>query len=196
MTIPFIVDTGDTSSGTLASQNLDTLIAGGHVADLSSIPMPTLAGVIYQRRARITRLKLDSLEYQGLLMQESSLNGLGLDFLKRHHVLLDFPNQNIFLKKGSRFQKIDREDKSGIKIIRDGKKVVAYLVDQRGPAATVGIKRGDIIHSINNSAVQGHDLSRIRNLLRGEDGLEIHLTIFRDGQELKKRFFLKRGYDR
>jgi predicted aspartyl protease len=196
MTIPFLVDTGDTGSGTLAGQNLDTLMASGHVADVSSIPMPTFTGVTYQRRARVTRLKLDSLEYQGLLMHESSMNSLGLDFLKRHHVLLDFPNQTFYLKKGSRFQRVDREGKSGIKIIKDGQKVVVFLVDQRGPAATVGIKRGDIIHSINNLPAQDHDLSRIRDLLRGEDGEEILLTITRDGQKLEKRFFLKKGYDR
>jgi len=43
--------------------------------------------------------------------------------------------------------------------------------------------------------VNGNDLLRVRDILKGENGKEIIIKINRDGKSIEVRFILKKGYD-
>ena len=193
--LPFIIDTGDTGSGRVTTKLLEFMIKKNLVSDIASDNSVGISGIHSQRRARIANLKIGSLQYNGLLMSESPQNALGLGFLKRHRVILDYPNKKLFLKKGLLSFTRDREDKSGIKLINDNGVLVIALIDDRGPAAAAGLQKGDIIKRVNDSEVSGSDLSNIRSLFRGDDGEKITLTISRGEDKLQKHFFLKKGYN-
>ncbi|MDB4285384.1 PDZ domain-containing protein [bacterium] len=90
---------------------------------------------------------------------------IGLGFLKRYHAMLDFPNRKLYLKRGLKSFKRDREDKSGIKLINDNGHLVIGLIDKRGPAADAGLATGDVISRVNSTAVSGSDLARARRVL-------------------------------
>jgi C-terminal processing protease CtpA/Prc len=108
---------------------------------------------------------------------------------------LDFPNKKLYLRKGLYSFILDREDKSGIKIINDKGQIVIGFVDERGPAAVVGLKKGDVIKSINKMPVDGNDLLRIRNILKGKNGEKILIKIDRHGKSIEAPLILKKGYD-
>jgi predicted aspartyl protease len=192
--IPFLIDTGGTGSGQLTKDVIGLLIEQRLVSDVASDAMVSISGVHFTRRVRINHFKVGSLEYRNLLMGESQQNAIGLRFLKRHRSVLDFPNKRLYLRKGL-YSILDREDKSGIKIINDNGKIIIELFDKRGPAVVAGLKKGDIIKSINGMPVNGNDLLRVRDILKGENGKEIIIKINRDGKSIEVRFILKKGYD-
>jgi predicted aspartyl protease len=192
--IPFLIDTGGTGSGQLTKDVIGLLIEQRLVSDVVSDAMVSISGVHFTRRVRINHFKVGSLEYRNLLMGESQQNAIGLRFLKRHRSVLDFPNKRLYLRKGL-YSILDREDKSGIKIINDNGKIIIELFDKRGPAVVAGLKKGDIIKSINGMPVNGNDLLRVRDILKGENGKEIIIKINRDGKSIEVRFILKKGYD-
>jgi predicted aspartyl protease len=193
--IPFLIDTGVTGSGQLTKDVIGLLIEQRLVSDVASDTMVSISGVHFTRRVRINHFKVGSLEYSNLLMGESRQNAIGLRFLKRHRSILDFPNKRLYLRKGLYSFVLDREDKSGIKIINDNGKIIIELIDKRGPAVVAGLKKGDVIKSINRMPVNGNDLLRVRDILKGENGKEIIIKINRDGKSIEVRFILKKGYD-
>ena len=192
--IPFLIDTGGTGSGQLTKDVIGLLIEQRLVSDVASDVMVSISGVHFSRRVRINHFKVGSLEYSNLLMGESEQNAIGLRFLKRHRSILDFPNKRLYLRKGL-YSILDREDKSGIKIINDNGKIIIELIDKRGPAAVADLKKGDIIKSINRMPVNGNDFLRVRDILKGGNGKEIIIKINRDGKSIEVSFILKKGYD-
>jgi hypothetical protein len=154
-----------------------------------------VSGISKIRRVRVREMKVGSHTYSGLLMQESIQNALGLGFLNRHHVIMDFPNQQLYLKKGLGSFHVDRLDKSGIKLINDNGQLIVALVDARGPAKSAGIQKEDIIRSVNNTPTSGEDLLRVREIFKENDGEEIFLAINRNGKEINFSFVLNKSYN-
>ena len=193
--VPFIIDTGDTGTGRLTKDVIDLMIEKKLVSDVASDTTVSLSGIPLKRRVRVNHFKVGPFEYSSLLMYESQQNAIGLRFLKRHRFILDFPNKKLYLGKGLYSFVLDREDKSGIKIINDKGLIVIGFVDVRGPAAVIGLKKGDVIKSINKMPVDGNDLPRIRNILKGKNGEKILIKIDRHGKSIEAPLILKKGYD-
>ncbi len=67
------------------------------------------------------------------------------------------------------------EDNSGFLIVK---------VNEGGPADQAGLLAGDIITGIEGQSAAGMGTGDARNLVRGKEGTQVQLVIFRDGQEL------------
>lgn len=52
-----------------------------------------------------------------------------------------------------------------------------------GPAEEAGLLAGDIVTAVEGQAVEALGVNGARNLIRGEEGTEVSITIRRDGQE-------------
>jgi predicted aspartyl protease len=192
--IPFLIDTGDTGSGRLTKGVIDLLIEKKLISDVALDEMVTASRVHLTRRVRVNHFNVGSLKYSNLLMHESLQNAIGMRFLKRHVSVLDFPNKHLYLRKGLYSLMLDREDKSGIKIINDDGKIVIELIHKRGPAAVAGLKKGDVIESIYRMPFDGNDLLQVRDILKDENGKEVIIKVNRDGKRIEVRFMLKKGY--
>lgn len=57
-------------------------------------------------------------------------------------------------------------------------------VEEGGPAASAGLLVGDILTAVDGQDCAQLGLSGTRNLVRGEEGTTVELTVRRDGQEL------------
>lgn len=191
----FIVDTGDSGSGRLTTEMIDFLINNNLVESVAWDSSVSLSGITKIRRVRVREMKVGTSTYKGLLMREGHQNALGIKFLNRHHVIMDFLNSKLYLKKGLGTFRVDCEDKSGIKLINHDGQLVVALVDGRGPAKAGGIKRGDIIQRINNSTISGKDLNKIREILKGNNNEKISLVIKRNQEVLNVPFVLQEGFD-
>jgi membrane-associated protease RseP (regulator of RpoE activity) len=64
-------------------------------------------------------------------------------------------------------------------------------IRKNSPAIEVGLKKGDILKSINNSSVNNMSLSEINNLLKSEEGKWLNFEVERNGQTLNFRFQIK-----
>lgn len=68
------------------------------------------------------------------------------------------------------------------------------LVDvvEDGPADRAGLRRGDVLTRVEDQDCAQIGLEQTRNLVRGEDGSQVRLTVQRDGQE--QEFCVTRAY--
>ena len=189
----FMLDTGDTGSGRLTGEVIDFLYKNNLIESTMWDTSVSLSGITKIRRVRVREIGPDT--YSGLIMQESNQNALGLRFLSRHHVKMDFPNQKLHLRKGLGSFHSDRLDKSGLKLISDNGSLVVAFVDMRGPAIKAGILQGDIITSVNNSSTSGKNLTEVREILKGQDGEKVFLVIKRSDIEIKSTVVLDKSYN-
>jgi len=127
--------------------------------------------------------------YRDLIFGEGSVNNLGLDFLSRHLVTFDFPNNRIYLKKGKGFEKTEEADMSGLHLLNVLNKVIVYSIDESSPAQKAGIKTGDIILKVGDKDANTYDMWELRRLLRSGDKQKITMTI-KSGDGIKDVSFL------
>lgn len=68
------------------------------------------------------------------------------------------------------------------------------LVDvvEGGPAEQAGLRRGDVLIRVEGQDCADMELEQTRNLVRGEEGSQVRLTVLRDGQE--QEFCVTRAY--
>ena len=67
-----------------------------------------------------------------------------------------------------------RTDKQGMDVA---------AVTEGGPAAEAGILPGDVLTAIDGKSIVGMDAAKVRDLVRGEEGTDVTLTVLREGQE-------------
>lgn len=58
------------------------------------------------------------------------------------------------------------------------------VVNENGPAAEAGILVGDVIIGVDGTSTIGMEANGARDLVRGEEGTQVQITLLRDGQEL------------
>ena len=186
--VDFVIDTGANSTGGLSNDIFDQILSEKKLKT-SEILFATASGVIRKREIRIDSLSVGSFKYAEFIFGEANWSHLGLLFLSRHIVTLDFPNNRIYLKKGKGFKKNDETDMSGLHLLRISNKTVVYSVDEGSPAQKAGIKANDIILKLNDKDANQYDMSELRRLLMSTDGHKIMMTI-KQGNDVKDISFL------
>jgi hypothetical protein len=187
--VDFIIDSGNNYSGTLDKATFGVLVGKNNV-QVSEALVSTPSGLMKKRQVRVGSLAIGPFEYRDLIFGESNESALGLDFLSRHLVTLDFPRGRIYLKKGSQFNKIDEEDMSGLHLLRISGKTVVHSVDEASPAGNAGIIAGDVIVKVEGKEAQSYDMGQLRQLLKSEDGRSITMTIQQRDDDLKEVVFV------
>ena len=181
--VNFVIDTGSNSTGALASGIFEKLISEKKPKTSETL-FATASGVIRNRECRIDNLSVGSFEYEELIFSEANWSHLGLSFLSRHIVTLDFPNSRIYLKRGKQFEKEDETDMSGLHLLRISKQIIVYSVDEGSPAQKAGIGPKDIILKINERDADKYDMWELRRLLMSGDKRNIMMTI-KQGENVK-----------
>ncbi|MDX5346268.1 MAG: PDZ domain-containing protein, partial [Hymenobacteraceae bacterium] len=108
---------------------------------------------------------------------------IGLELLKRFHLILDYSRSAIYLKPNSMIKDPFEHDMSGIELIAGGEnfhRYIIYSVHPGSPADEAGLKAGDEIISIDWTLVSKLNLTRISKLLHSYHGRNL-------------TFFVKRG---
>jgi hypothetical protein len=114
--------------------------------------------------------------------------------LDRFNVIIDYSNQQLYLKPNKKFKKAFEYDKSGLTLIATGKDLRTIVVNNvipNSPAGDVGIKKGDIVRKVNwipSGYLTMKDLIRI---LQKKEGKKIKIIIKRNGARMKFEFKLK-----
>ncbi len=186
-----LIDTGCDGTGTLSKKLFDYVhkAQGGRTA-MSLVE--TASGTVSSQEIRLQRLTVGSREYSDVIIGEGNGNRLGLGFLARHVVTLDFPRGRMYLKKGKHFDRVDEADMSGLHLLKVGGKVVVHSVDKDSPAQKAQIEAQDIILTVNSHSAADMDIFALRNLLRSADKKKIDMTIKHRGMKKTVLFLLKK----
>lgn len=133
--------------------------------------------------------------YNKVIKRGARVGTFGGELLTRFEVTFDYLNEQVYLKKGEEFKDDFEFNMSGLTINAEGENLdtmVVVNVDKGSPAAEADIQIGDIIHTINGKNLRTNRLSDIFFLLRSRDGRKIKIRIIRNGEKIKKKFFLRR----
>lgn len=159
-----------------------------------STPALTANGVVEYRELRIRSFEWAGMEYRNVDISEGrNLSKCGLDFLERHLVTLDFRGRRLYLKPGKEFGHFDEKNMAGVRPVRDGEKLVARFVDDKGPAYAAGIRDGDILLELEGKPSDAYGSVDIHELLRSGDGKEIVLKFRRGEMERTVKVKLRRA---
>lgn len=142
------------------------------------------------RVARLRNVAIGPFEYQNMVFIEEYFSILGLPFLSRHLVTLDFANNKIYLKKRVRSGHGDASlqitvGTLGFVLRRIDHKVTILSVDPNANAYEAGIRENDIILKVNGKDITSCDLITLAQLLLKPGAESVTITIRRDG-DLKK----------
>ena len=149
VSVNLMLDTGDSGSVSFNESDWQKVFPPG----ATNIYTATVGGVGNQsaqtQLGRIAELKVGSLTYTNLhalyIQNRSDVSHVGLNFFRRHIVTFDFPNQKLYLQPGKRFEMQDKNDMSGLHLLRINGLTVVHSVDDNSPAFNAGIRAQDIL---------------------------------------------------
>ncbi len=177
----FMIDTGYPDSGTLSGDVFAKLTELGKIKPVIHQATGSDAKLYTTTAGRMGKFELGKIEYKNLIFERSFRgNILGLGFLSRTIVTLDFPNLKMYLKKTKQLDAPDQNDMSGLHLLRKPIGVVVHSVDADSPALTAGLKSGDVIQKIGGKSADKSSLTDLRNLLRTKDGATVEVQFKRD----------------
>jgi hypothetical protein len=179
----FVVDTGFIAPNTTTGEAFNQL---KEIDELNRLhPHFTDGGRLASgERGRITAMTVGTFVHRNLHLDTGSRNILGLWYLSRFRVIFDFPGQVIYLKPGKRSHDPDRDDMSGLWVVkRNGNLLISY-VGFRSPAERAGVKKNDVILSVDGRDAKNISVLKIRKLFK-QDGKEIALTVVRGNEQIE-----------
>lgn len=167
-----------------------------------------LSGEIYGAMGRVSCLEFDKFTLMEVissfpedssmyaLFSERGQNGnIGGEILKRFKVIFDYAHEKLYLDKNSTFKKPFTYNMSGISLMAIGPALNIFIISniiEPSPASKAGLKEGDILLSINGVRSKDLSLSSFSELVHKRPGKRIRITVYRNGEFLKKKFRLER----
>lgn len=122
-------------------------------------------------------------------------NGLiGNALLNRFQVILDYRNEQIWLKPAKHYQEEFIYDRSGLSVVATGAKFNEFIVQNvlpNSPAAEADIRRDDQIVRVRNSPASFYNLNDLQRLFQKKPGKKIRLTVKRGEERIKKVLVLR-----
>ncbi|MGD0767744.1 MAG: PDZ domain-containing protein [Tepidisphaeraceae bacterium] len=190
----FNIDTGSDRGVEVTSALFDSVQRSFNGA-VDSSPNSVLGRTVMLRTMRISTFEVAKMRYRDVLIDETKGEfgcSLGLKFLSRHMVTIDFHNLRLYLKPGKQYSRRDEEGMSGMHILRPKSQTVAQVVDKDSPAYEAGIREGDILLAVNQKPAGEYDIEDLRDLLQSQDGKEIFVTYLRGDTTKMTKFKLRR----
>lgn len=191
--VPFVIDTG---MSTLGVGEMNSSLFGGLLGDKEIVLVGpkaktlTVSGVVTNRKGQVNTFKMGDFEHQYLRVNEGVFNGIGLDYLSRYKVTLDFVNDQAFFTPGHRFSEASEFDASGMILSRNAGETVVERVHPDGPAFAADIRPGDVVMQFNGRQVTDQSLFSLRKAFSRPDRT-VALTLERSGQSRVCEFTLK-----
>jgi hypothetical protein len=177
----FKLDTGETGTGSLDSAFLAGLIELQQARITGDTEAVVLSGTRTFPVARLSHLSVASFRHENLRFTSSRTSSLGLSYLSRYRVTIDFPNERLYLAKGKRFAVADRGHTCGVRFAFKPGRIEVVSVDEKGAAHAAGLRAKDSIVALDGKPVSQWKTSEIHRLF-GEESKPIQITIERDGK--------------
>ena len=131
---------------------------------------------------RLSQLSVGPFRSANLQFSTGMHNILGLNYLRRYRVTIDYSRQRLHLAEGRRFAGPDRGSMSGLLFLFQSDRVVIKWVDEKGPAYAAGVRAKDIVREISGRPVSKMTSSEIRRILRSPQGAPVPMSLERAGK--------------
>ena len=135
-----------------------------------------------------------STDEKGALASPHFSGIIGADILHRFQVVIDYPEQKIYLEKNRYFNQPFEFDMSGIRLVSEGthfRRYRIFHIIERSPAAEAGLQVGDIIVSVNGEKSVHYTMEEMKQLLIG-DGKKVRLEVSRNSKKWVVELRLRR----
>ena len=176
--VPFIIDTGadrifSRSPDLVKSLKPRAVLSGTHTLVATDSGLETK--VVDSRLMRLHRFRLGAMTWDNPVVEQTLVdtqypsNGLGDDFLKRFHVLIDFPASMLYLTPDPAYKEDTQEwVGTGIVWATYNGKVIVDQVYSPSPAALAGLAVGDEIVSYMGQPLMGMSQADIGALFQSK----------------------------
>jgi predicted aspartyl protease len=202
----FMLDTGASHTMLLDERSSDDIYVPE--PNISTTLGRGLAGDIYGEIARIDKMWVDKFNFDGVIttfpnadsyevsLKSTFRNGtLGGGMMMRFHIIFDFVNSKIYVRKGREYRRPFEYNLSGLVIKAKGVYLRKYEIDnvrESSTAEAAGLKKGDEITKINGFRTDDLNLEEVMGRLNVKANKKLRLVILRDGQTLNIQFRLAR----
>lgn len=178
----FIIDTGCQGFNRCQDSTFSEAVGRGaiHRVQRQDGIGPALRSADGQLNARVgfaDRLTVGPFEHEMTVIGSGSFNVLGLDYLSRYLVTVDFPGAAIYLKRGWRFDRYELADTCGLQIIRKASRYVVTVAAPGSPAEAAGLNVNDVIYSIDRANARDLSLFEVRELLSQDGGAAVIVAL-------------------
>lgn len=177
----YVIDTAMTTAITISTDTVDAIIKGGLATRLQQAEYFGMTGRSIRRCGRLSEFILAEWTHSDLRFLESTGNAVGLRYLARYCLTLDYREEFIYLTPGRRFEKPELDDWSQMAIASVDGNVVARAIAAGGIAEKAGVKEGDVLSKINGKATAEFSLFEIRELF--SSAKPVQLVIRRDDRQ-------------
>ncbi len=166
-TAPFWIDTGQNGplAGTLDARSFARLKQADRLEVIGNAYQSSGAET-NKRSVGRTTITLPDAAQQIVAFNSADVNSIGLGYLSRYLVTLDFPDNMIYLRRGQQYNRADSVDLSGMHLLRIGAETLVHSVDAGGPAEVFGVLANDRLLSIDGAATAELTMSDIRARFR------------------------------
>lgn len=195
--LSLMVDTGDSSSVSLNEADWQQVFGNDQTNTITATVADAANRIAQSKIGILAELEVKNLGYTNLhatfIQNPATPSHLGLGFFKRHKVTFDFADQSLYLEPGRRYAMPDREDMSGLHLLREDGLTAVHSVDQGSPAYVGGIRPGDVIEIVNGQNSASLSMRAIRRILRSDDGEKVVLQVKRGADEFGVNLSLKKA---
>jgi len=172
---PFVIDTAVTSPVSITALAVDALIESGLVTDIERMEYVAMTGKVFRQTGRLRSFTFNDWELHDVRFMESARESVGLGYLARFRVTLDYQKGVIYLSPGNRFSRLEPRDWSQMAIASLDGAVVVRRVIVGGVAERAAIKEGDALSKINGRTATEFSLFEIRELLSESHPVRLHV---------------------
>jgi membrane-associated protease RseP (regulator of RpoE activity) len=182
--VHFRIDTGMLAGGAIRKELAAELARRQGAMQWYEIQATALSGASTRPVWRVEEVRLQNWRHKNQFLREGNANSLGLDYLSRYNITIDFPNGMAYFKKSSRHDHDTKLNVTGIRLSRKDGRTWVHAVAGTSPAEQAGIRAGDEVLSIGNQTATRARLKNLDDLLAGEES-SIALVISRNGEQFR-----------
>jgi hypothetical protein len=166
-----------------------------------------LGGELFGHKGRIQSLSLggrlleqpivsfpESEYINNVITQEQRNGSIGGEILRRFTIFFDYFNKRIIMRANSNFYDKFYYNMSGLEIINPVPGLPVFTISnvmKNSPAWDAGFQENDQVLSINSSSHKDLTLNDINLMMRQRQNKKIHMTVLRNGVEVKSTFSLR-----
>jgi hypothetical protein len=165
-----------------------------------------LGGELFGHKGRIQTLSLggrlleqpivsypESEYINNVISQEQRNGSIGGEILRRFTIFFDYFNKRIIMRSNSNFYDKFYYNMSGLEIINPVPGLPVFTISnvmEKSPAWEAGFQENDQVISINSNNHKDLSLNDINLMMRQRQNKKIHMTVLRNGVEVKSTFYL------
>jgi hypothetical protein len=183
----FEIDTGCDATGKLVDGLYLATLADLHEARVSGRELSmSMSGTSSRTVSRLSHLSVGAFQHDNLRFGSGPANILGFGYFSRYQVTFDFPNHQLYLAKGKRFDGKDHGPTTGLHTLFKTHGIVIEVVDEEGPAFAAGVRPNDILVELCGRPASALTQSKISELTKA--GRRVTMTLERDGKRIQTSF--------